>query len=127
MIRVKAVVKGEEDTSPFVANFVYGDRSDEQVFVNSVGMIKERLDRGFKLNVNEVLVLYCAFVVSQLRDRKSTAEIEKDGMQLLVPENAMIGVAETLQEIVFDAAVDKMPNKRLLFRQPLKSHRIKMA
>ena len=53
MINIKAIVKGEQDTTPFTHTFFYADESDEKLFYNSVNMIKEKLDKNLKININE--------------------------------------------------------------------------
>ncbi|MDQ3948582.1 MAG: hypothetical protein M3218_05595, partial [Thermoproteota archaeon] len=67
MIHIKLTVKGEQDTAPFRHTFFHADESDEKLFYNSVNMIKEKLDKNLKININESLVIYCAYVIDNLR------------------------------------------------------------
>ncbi len=70
MIYVKAIVKGEFDTQPFTQIFDYKDRSDEEIFYRSAEMIMEKIVRDAKINTNEVLVIFCVYVVNEIRARK---------------------------------------------------------
>jgi urease gamma subunit len=121
MIYAQAVVRGEPDTLPFTMVFQYANTSDEQIFYNSVEMIKEKLSKNLKINTNESLVLYCAYVVEAIRAHKSIDSIQKDVSAILSDRKVMIGVSETLQEITFDAIVDKFPKKHITFRKPIPS------
>ena len=83
MIYIKATVKGEPDTAPFTRTFLYADKSDEQVFYKSGEMIKEKLDKNLRINVNESLIIYCAYVVSELRAHKPVRIIKKNAQKSL--------------------------------------------
>jgi urease gamma subunit len=119
MIRIIAMVKGEPDTAPFTQTFFYGDKSDERVFFNSVSMIKEKLDKNFRINVNESITIYCAYIVNELRNRKPARAIEKNAQKILPVDKVMIGVPETLRQVAFEAKIDKLPNKRIILKQPI--------
>jgi urease gamma subunit len=119
MIRITAMVKGEPDAAPFTQAFFYADKSDEQVFFNSVSMIKEKLDKNFRINVNESLTIYCAYIVNELRDRKPARAIEKSAQKILPIEKVMIGVPETLRKVTFEAKIDKLPNKHIILKEPI--------
>ena len=119
MIRITAVVKGEPDAAPFTQTFFYADKSDERVFFNSVSMIKEKLDKNFRINVNESLTIYCAYIVNELRNRKPARAIEKNAQKILPVEKVMIGVPETLRQVTFEAKIDKLPNERIILKEPI--------
>jgi urease gamma subunit len=121
MIDVRMTVKGEPDTSPFIRTFFYLDKTDEQIFYNSVEMIKKKIYGNLKINVNESLIIFCAYVVSELRKRKSTNTIERNSKDILSLENVMIGVSETLRDITIEATVDNLAKRRLAFSQPIRS------
>ncbi len=65
MIHISATVKGEPDTDPFTQTFIYVDKSDEQIFYDSVGMINEKLDKNLKINLNESIMIYCEYIVKK--------------------------------------------------------------
>jgi urease gamma subunit len=119
MIDIKATVKGELDTAPFTRIFFYADKSDEQVFYNKVEVIKEKLDKNLKININESLVIYCAYAVCELRARKTISIIERGAQKILHPCKVMIGVPESLRKITFEAKIDKLPKRRIILKEPI--------
>jgi urease gamma subunit len=119
MIHIKATVKGEPDTAPFTRTFLYADKSDEQVFYKSWEMIKEKLDKKLRINVNESLIIYCAYVVSELRAHKPIRAIEKNAQKILPASNVMIGVPETLTKITFEAKIDELPKMWITLKEPI--------
>lgn len=120
MINVKAKIEGEPDVPPFIRVFEYRDKSDDLIFYSMVERIKEKLAQNLKINTNESLLFYCAYVVSELRDHKSIDSIEKNASRILSTEKVMIGVPETLRKVTFEAIVDNMPNKEIItFDEPM--------
>lgn len=122
MIDAKAMIKGEPDTPPFIMVFQYADKSDEQIFYTSVEMIKEKLVKNLKINTNESLVLYCAYVVDAIRAHNPVKSIEKNVSKILSDKRVMIGVPETLGKITFEATIDKFPKKQITFDNPIPFH-----
>jgi urease gamma subunit len=120
MINVKAKIEGEPDVGPFIRVFEYRDKSDDLIFYSMVERIKEKLARNLKININESLLFYCAYVVSELRAHKSIDSIEKNASRILSTDKVMIGVPETLRKITFEAIVDNMPKKQIItFDEPI--------
>jgi urease gamma subunit len=119
MIHIKATVKGEPDTAPFTQTFLYADKSDERVFYKSWEIIKEKLDKKLRINVNESLIIYCAYVVSEVRAHKPVRAIEKNAQKILSASNVMIGVPETLTKITFEAKIDKLPKMWITLKEPI--------
>jgi urease gamma subunit len=119
MIIIKAKIKGEPDTPPFIRVFEYKDNSDDLIFYNTVEMIKGKLAQNLKINTNESLIIYCAYVVSELRAHKSINSIEKNASKILSADKVMIGVPETLRKITFEVTVDKIPKKQITFDEPM--------
>jgi urease gamma subunit len=119
MINIKVTVKGEPDTAPFTHTFFYADKSDEQLFYNLAKMIKEKLDKNLKINISESLVIYCAYVISELRARKTISVIERNAQKILSPHKVMIGVPESLRKITFEAKIGKLPKRRITFKEPI--------
>jgi urease gamma subunit len=119
MIDIKVTVKGESDTAPFTRIFSYAAKSDEQVFYNKVEVIKEKLDKNLRININESLVIYCAYVVSELRARKTISIIERKAQKILHPRKVMIGVPESLRKITFEAKIDKLPKRHITLKEPI--------
>ena len=119
MINVKAKIEGEPDVAPFIRVFEYRDKSDDLIFYSMVERIKEKLARNLKINTNESLLFYCAYVVSELRAHKSIDSIEKNASRILSTDKVMIGVPETLRKVTFEAIVDNMPKKQITFDEPM--------
>jgi urease gamma subunit len=119
MIHIKVTVKGEPDTAPFRHTFFYADESDEKLFYNSVNMIKEKLDKNLKININESLVIYCAYVIGKLRANEAINLIERNAQKILSPDNVMIGVPESLRKIAFEVKIDKLPKRRVILKEPI--------
>jgi urease gamma subunit len=119
MIYIKVTVKGEPDTAPFRHTFFYADESDEKLFYNSVNMIKEKLDKNLKININESLVIYCAYVIGKLRANEAINLIERNAQKILSPDNVMIGVPESLRKIAFEVKIDKLPKRRVILKEPI--------
>jgi urease subunit gamma len=119
MIYVKVTVKGEPDTTPFRHTFFYADESDEKLFYNSVNMIKEKLDKNLKININESLVICCAYVIDKLRANEAINVIERNAQNILSPDNVMIGVPESLRKIAFEVKIGKLPKRRVILKEPI--------
>lgn len=114
MIHIKLTIKGEPDVAHLTRTYQYPDKTDEEIFVNSVNLVKEKLDKNLKININEAITVYSALIVSSLRDGKLPDEIQKNASSLLRPEQVMIGVPETLREMSFDITLDGNPVKLVL-------------
>jgi urease subunit gamma len=127
MILIKAEVKGELDVPPFTRIFEYRSRSDEQIFFDSIELIKEKLAKNLKINTNESLVLYCGYLVDQLRARISIDLIENNSRKILLPDKVMIGVPETIRIISFEVILDNFPEKKISFREPIPTTKYSMA
>jgi urease subunit gamma len=120
LIYVKITVKGEPDTSPFTRIHQYSSKADEEVFLSSAAMVKERLDRNLKININEAITVYSASIVSELRDGKSIEQIQRNVSRLLGPEQVMIGVPETLRKMSFEVLLDDGYAKLIVLNTPIR-------
>jgi len=119
LIHVKITVKGEPDTSPFTRIFSYPKKSDEEIFMNSAIMIKERLDRNLKINTNEALIVYSSYIVSELGENRPVEQIQKDSYKVLSPDQVLIGVPETLREMSFEVKLDDKPTQIVILDTPI--------
>ena len=120
MIVIKVWVRGETDTPPFVKVFQYPDKEEESIFFNTIASIKKKIGMGLKINTNETLAFYCAYLIEQMRAHKSIEQIEKAAQSILSSDQVLIGVPETLREMSFDAIVDGFPEQRIKFIEPMK-------
>ncbi|HEV8404532.1 MAG TPA: urease subunit gamma [Nitrososphaera sp.] len=114
MIRVKATIRGEPDVPSFTTIFDY----DENIFFSSSTMIEEKIQQKMKINANEALMAYCAYVVKSIRAGKKDADIRKGASEILSVNNVMIGVPETLQAIIFEVALENKTRK-IAFKEPI--------
>ena len=119
MIHLKIEVKGEPDVPSFTRIFEHGDKIDEQIFFNSVDIVKAKLAKNLKINTNEALIVYCAYIVNELRSGKSKDAVEKNASKILSTHNVMIGVPETLRKITFETTVDDLPKEVIIFEKPI--------
>jgi len=120
MIDIRVLVRGEIDTPPFVRVFQYSDKEEESIFFNSVAAIKKKIGKSLKINANETLAIFCAYVIEQMRDRKSQDEIENAAHGIVSSDQVLIGVPETLREMSFDVIVDDFPEQRIKLFEPMK-------
>jgi urease subunit gamma len=120
LIYINLTVKGEPDVSPFTRTYQYSGKADEEIFANSVAMIKDRLDRNLKININEVITLYSSFIVSEIRNGKKIEQIQKNISDFLSPEQVMIGVPETLRTMSFEVTLDDAQMKTVVLNTPIK-------
>jgi len=83
-------------------------------------MIKDRLNKNLKININEAIVVYSALIVSEIRDGKSIEQIQNNASCLLNPEQVMIGVPETLRKISFEVTLDDNSMKLIVLNTPIR-------
>jgi urease gamma subunit len=119
MINIKATVKGEPDTEPLTHIFLYASKSDERIFYNSVEMIKDKLNKNLRININESLVIYCAYVIGGLRSRRTVTLIEENAQKILSPDQVMIGVPESLRKITLEAKIDRLSRRNITLIEPI--------
>ena len=120
MIDIKVSVQGEIDTPQLVRVFQYPDKDEESIFFSAIASIKKKVGMGLKVNANESLAIFCAYVIEQLREHKSLDQIENAAQGILSSDQVMIGVPETLREMSFDVIVDDFPEQRIKFNEPMK-------
>ncbi len=118
MIRINALVKGEPDVPPITTKFEY-DSSSEKIFLNGVNVVKARLDNNLRINIYETLLVYCAYIVSELRSGKTVSTIQNNAHRILSPDKVMIGVPESIQKIIFDVIIDDRPKEIVTFEKPI--------
>jgi len=120
LIHIKITIQGESDVSPFTSIFHYSTKTDEEIFINSSMMIKNRLNKNLKININEAIVVYSALIVSELRNGKSIEQIQNNASCLLNPEQVMIGVPETLRKISFEVTLDDNSMNLIVLNTPIR-------
>jgi urease subunit gamma len=118
LIRIEVLVEGGMSNSPSTKLFEFKDE-DEAIFLNVIEMVKDKLLRNLKLNTHESLVVFCAYIVSEIRSGKSESQIIDDSSKILTRENVLFGVPETLRQITFNTTVDNLPKKIIRFTKPI--------
>ncbi len=118
MIKIQVTVRGEPDVPPFTKLFEFSD-NDEQIFLNVIEMVKNKISKHLKLNVHEALLAYCSYLVSEIRSNKSESDIINNSSKVLTQNDVLIGVPETLREMTFDISIDKFPKKTVRFIEPI--------
>ena len=75
MILIRAEVKGEPDAPPFTRLFECPDDLDNVLLFELIKRIKDKLLHNLKINMNESLVMYCGYIIEQLRNHVSIPNI----------------------------------------------------
>lgn len=101
MIYIRATTHSEREVPPLVRIYQYSDSDDELILEHSAATVHEKIGKGLKVNVNEVMLLYCHYIVQSMR----AAAVDKN-IKVLGADQAMVRVTETPRLIVFDAVVD---------------------
>lgn len=118
MIHVRAVVRGEPDLPPFTRVFDYST-ADEEIFFSSAAVIEEKVQHKIRINANEALVAYCAFVVRSVRAGKEDGKVQEDALKILTEDSVMIGVPESTRSIIFEAKIDAQPVRKIELDEPI--------
>ncbi len=118
MILINTFVKGDPDVPPITPKFEY-DSSSEKIFLNGVNIIKNRLANNLRINLYETLMIYCTYIVSELRSGKTVSSIQDNANRVLSPDKVMIGVPESIRKIVFDVIIDDRPKEIVTFVEPI--------
>lgn len=118
MIKIKAVIKGEEDVPPISKLFEY-DTNSEKIFFNGLKIIQSRISQNLRININETLMLFCGLITLQIREGKSTSEIIASLGKMLTPEKVMIGVPESIRMISFEVNIDDKSSKTFSLVKPI--------
>ena len=117
-MKVVIVVEGEDDIKPFTKVFDY-EKSNEFIFFNSIDIIKNKISKNLKLNINETLALFTAFVVVSLNNDDSAKKIQEHSSQLLSPNQVLIGVPELLRKLTFSITTDNATDKIIVIKSPI--------
>ena len=118
MIHVKVIVTGEPDVPPLTKIF-QDDTNSEKAFLSSVLLIKDRLKKNLRININETLLVYCAFVVNELRDGKPINVIQNNAKKVLSVDNVMIGVPESIRKISLEISIYDKPTITIILDEPI--------
>jgi len=120
MIHVKATINGEPDIPPIIKIFQY-DSDSENVFLSSTELVKQRLSKNLRVNLNETILVYCAYIISELRDEKSIESIKENARKILSQDKVMIGVPESIRRLRFEASLDDKPTVTITLDEPIQT------
>jgi len=118
-MKIEVLVQGDPDIKPFTKIFHY-EKSDELLFFESTQLIKKHLLNNMRLNINETLGLFVAYVITSLNERKTINEIQKHIPELLLPHQVMIGVPESLRKLIFTITTNDMSSERMSITTPIR-------
>lgn len=118
MIHVKAIVMGDAYIQPLTKIF-QDDSKSENVFLFSVNIIKARLAKNLRINLNEALLVYCAYIINELRCGKSIVSITNNAKKILSTDNVMIGIPESIRKLSFEVTLDNKPKVTITLDEPI--------
>jgi len=116
-MRIEAL-EGKSNVLPFTKLFEFKDE-DEPIFRNVIEMVRDKLSRNLKLNTHEALLVFCAYLVSEIRSGKSELQIIDNSSKILTRDNVLFGIPETLSQLTFNVSVDNLPKKIIQFIEPI--------
>ena len=120
MIHVKVTISGEPDIPQITKIFQY-DSDSENVFLSSIELVKQRLSKNLRINLNETILVYCAYIISELRDEKSVESIKENTRKILSPDKVMIGVPESIRKLRFEVSIDDKPKVAITLDEPIQT------
>jgi urease gamma subunit len=123
LIDVKVTVKGEPDTQPLIKDFHFDGEMDLKVLSNSVKIITDKLSKGARINVNEVLLTYLDYLIFGFESNADVNYMIVRVSTLLSNKQVMIGVSESLREIRFDIIGDNIPTNQIVLTNPIPAPR----
>ena len=104
---------------PLTRVYYFDDGTDEQIFFNSIATIKEKISKGMRINVNEVLLMYLDYFIQAFHSGKKVCNIVNDASNVLTPDQVMIGVPESLREIKFALVAHNIPKQLFVLLKPI--------
>jgi len=119
MILINIMVQGEPDTEPFFKTFQHQSKSDENIFFESAKLVQGRILRNLRININETITIFAAFIVTELRAGKTITAIQKHASEILSPEKVLIGVPESLRKLTFTVSLDDIPKQVVTLNTPI--------
>ena len=105
-MNIKILVQGDSDLPLLTKTFGY-KKDEEFIFFQSIEPIKKRISNNLRLNFNEVLSLFVAYVITSLNENKSHQEIKNHFQELLSEQQVMIGVPESMRHLKFQVGLNQ--------------------
>ena len=117
-MKIEVLIQGDPDIKPITKIFYY-EKSDELIFFESTKLTKNRLLNNMRLNINEALGLFVAYVITSLNEHKTIKEIQKQIPKLLLPHQVMIGVPEGLRKLTFTITTNGNNSEQISITTPI--------
>ena len=117
-MKIEVLVQGDPDIKPFTKLFQY-EKPDELIFLESTKLIKKRLSNNMRLNINETLGLFFAYITISLNEGKTINEIQKHIPELLSPHQVMIGVPEGMRKLTFTITTEDISSEKMSITTPI--------
>lgn len=117
-MKIEVLVQGDPDVQPFTKTFHY-EKIDEGIFIESAQLIKKRLSNNMRLNIDETLGLFVTCIVASLNENKTLTEIQKHILELLLPNQVMIGVPEALRKLTFTITTNHIGGEPISVSTPI--------
>ena len=117
-MKIEVSIQGDPDIKSITKIFYY-EKSDELIFFESTQLTKNRLLNNMRLNINEALGLFVAYVITSLNEHKTIKEIQKQIPKLLLPHQVMIGVPEGLRKLTFTITTEDNSNEIMSITTPI--------
>lgn len=115
---VRVTARGDPDAVPLIKMFQYESRTDE-VFVASVRHVADLLEKGVRININQVILLFVARVVESLGGGRRRGEAAKDLRGMVAADQVMVGVPEMVRVLEFEVDMGGGDMVRLTARTPI--------
>jgi urease gamma subunit len=91
---------------PTQKQFLLRDNIDEVIFYNTYKVIKTKVDRRLRINLDESVWLYCAYIIKHIRLGEDTNKIIDGLSKLLTKDIVMVGVSEIMSKTNFEITID---------------------
>ena len=118
-MKIEVLIQGDPDIKPITKIFNY-EKSDELIFFESTQLTKNRLLNNMRLNINEALGLFVAYVITSLNEHKTIKEIQKQIPKILLPHQVMIGVPEGLRKLTFTITTNGNNSEQISITTPIR-------
>ena len=118
-MKIEVSIQGDPDIKPITKIFYY-EKSDELIFFESTQLTKNRLLNNMRLNINEALGLFVAYVITSLNEHKTIKEIQKQIPKILLPHQVMIGVPEGLRKLTFTITTNSNNSEQISITTPIR-------
>ena len=118
-MKIEVLIQGDPDIKPFTKIFHY-EKSDELIFFQATQLTKKRILNNMRLNINEALGLFVAYVITSLNERKTISEIQKHIPELLSPHQVMIGVPEGMRKLTFTITTNGNNSEQISITAPIR-------